>query len=211
MTMSDTLCFSSPLDKIATLEKGIVTFIYGPPAVGKTNVCMCALRFTDSAAYVDTEGGFSTLRAQQLGLDLDKILYKRVSDFRRQHRLLTKLKLDCELLVVDSMVMLYRLQLRSKPEKINSMLAQQMAALSAFALEKNAAVLVTGQVYRDFHSGQLNVCGGDVLKYWPKTIIELSHSGRKKTATLNKHRSMPEAGCEFLIRENGLVRPGLFS
>jgi len=209
--MVSTLSFSSPLDSIATLERGIVTLVYGPPAVGKTNVCLCALRSAGNSIYIDTEGGFSPLRAQQLKLDLDKILYKRVSDFHEQQKLLAKLDLGCDLLVVDSLVMLYRLELRDNPDKVNALLAKQLSALSSYADKMNAAVLVTGQVYRDFGTKEVQIAGGDVLKYWPKTIIELSHDGRKKRAALQKHRSLPPAEVSFVISADGLGRPGLLS
>jgi len=205
--MSSTLLFSSPLDSIATLERGVVTFVYGPPAVGKTNVCLCACRAAESAAYIDTEGGFSTTRAEQIGLELDSILYKRVSSFAEQHKLLKNLDLDCDLLVVDSMVMLYRLELRSSPDKINLMLAKQLSALSDFAAKHDAAVLVTGQVYRDFDTRELCIAGGDILKYWPKTVIELAHDGKKKLARLHKHLHMPPAHCQFTIAATGLEKP----
>lgn len=205
MLVSDILKFNSPLDSIATFDKGIVTLIYGPPAVGKTNVAMSALSSAEHPAFIDTEGGFSATRAEQLGLDLESILYKRVSDFKTQHKILTKLKQKSDLLVVDSLIMLYRLELRSNPDKINSMLARQMSALSKYALDNDAAVLVTGQVYKEFDTKNIQISGGDILKYWPKTIIELSHDGEKKLATLHKHRNMKRETVEYSIESAGLT------
>ncbi len=209
--MSSTISFSSPLDRIATLERGIVTLVYGPPAVGKTNACLCALRSAKQPAFIDTEGGFSTRRARQVGLDLDRVLYRRVSSFKEQNELLASIEIGSDLLVVDSLVMLYRLRLRNDPDGTNALLARQMASLSSYASENDAAVLVTGQVYREFETGETKICGGDILKYWPKTIIELSHDGDRKIARLQKHRSLPPAECRFVITGEGLdEKSGLF-
>ena len=51
-------------------EQGIITTIYGPPASGKTNLCMLAAvsqaKKGNKVLFIDTEGGFSIERFKQL-------------------------------------------------------------------------------------------------------------------------------------------------
>ena len=55
---------------------------------------------------------------------------------------------------------------------------------------------------------EMNIVGGDLLKYWSKCIIELKNNNGKRKAVLLKHRSLPQKEMSFEIRETGVFRRG---
>jgi hypothetical protein len=92
-----------------------------------------------------------------------------------------------------------------------------MRVLAEISRKKNIPVLITNQVYSEFLSEeelrkgtkkQMNLVGGDLMKYWSKCIIELQNDRGKRKAILLKHRSMPEKELSFEIRDKGVFRKG---
>ena len=187
--------------------------------------------------YIDTEGGFSVERFRQLAGDeyketLKNILLLKPTSFQEQKQafmqLLKEMKSNTiKLIIVDGMTMLYRLELaearedtdksREKIQEINSQLAKQMRILAEIARKKDIPVLVTNQLYSEFLSEEefragkergVAMVGGDILKYWSKTIIELQNNGGKKKAILRKHRSLREKELDFEIINNGIKKKG---
>ena len=118
------------------------------------------------------------------------------------------------LIVVDSIVMLYRLQKAEEDiSTTNQELASQLAILSEVARTKQIPVLVTNQVYADFKkdsmrkaNGDFRMVGGDLLKYWSKCIVKLEAlDAGVRRASIYKHRSLPEGkAVHFEIKEQGL-------
>lgn len=215
-------------------EKDVITTIYGPAGSGKTNLCiMAAVKQTmlgKKVVFIDTEGGFSVERMKQLASkDLMKnIFLLKATNFTEQREAFNKLLEFVErgigLIVVDSMVMLYRLELGEahqakdveKVRAINRSLVRQMRILNEIARKKEIPVLITDQVYgkfltrEEFETGkQKNIAmvGGDILKYWSKCIIELQNLCRnKRKAVLKKHRSLPEKEFLFSIYNKGIKK-----
>lgn len=213
----------TPLDGIlgGGVERGIVTEVYGPAGAGKTNFC---IHFSLSAAergkvaYLDTEGGLSAERVRQIagGTKIMKnILVKRVTDFWQQEETVGSLvckKKGLSGVVVDSIVMLYRLALTDKTaSEVNKSLANQLHALSLLAESSKIPVLVTNQVYTPSGEKEYMPVAGDVLRYWPKTILSIEPTGTgtvmemgARTATIVKHRSIAEGErCDFSITAKG--------
>ena len=220
-------------------EKDIITCFYGPYATGKTNFCLMALaellKHRKKAIYIDTEASFSLERLKQImGKDYSKEKLKNViiikpTSFKEQieaFEKLLKLPKDVSAIFVDSIAMLYRLELglvkdetkeeakeieKEKIRKVNLALANQLRLLSEIARKKKIAVIVTNQVYQDFE-GNLHMVGGDLLKYWSKCLIQLEHHGDKRKAILIKHRSLPQKEFAYRIVEKGIekVRRFLF-
>jgi len=218
-------------------EKDVITTIYGPAGSGKTNFCiMAAVRqaaLGRKVIFIDTEGGFSVERMRQLSsLDTMKnILLIKATSFAEQKEAFSKLlglaKSGIGLIVVDSIVMLYRLEMGEasqakddeKAREINRALSRQMRILNEIARKKEIPVLVTDQVYgkflskEEFEAGkekQVAMVGGDILKYWSKCIIEIQNPGRKRKAIVRKHRSLPEKEIQFEIISSGIKKRGLF-
>jgi len=188
------------------------------------------------AIFIDTEGGFSSERVKQIVGDenLDKILENILVlspvNFSEQKKSFEKLLQELKneqvgLIVVDGMAMLYRLELgdavKSKEDdnikEVNREVARQMRVLAEIARKKNIPVLITNQVYESFVPeeewkkgvrGQLNIVGGDLLKYWSKCIIVLDNYNGKRKAFLRKHRSLQEKELHFDIRNKGVFRRG---
>lgn len=222
-------------------EKDVISMIAGPPGSGKTNFTILAAcsqaKKGNKVIFIDTEGGFSVDRVKQIVGDnyedyLENILILNPISFEEQRKVFSKLKDKLKkntvgLVIVDSMAMLYRLELgdavQSKEDerikKVNREVVHQMRMLAEIARKQNIPVIITNQVYGTFQteeewkSGaerQTNIVGGDLMKYWSKCIIELKNEGNHKKAILLKHRSLPVKEMGFVIRDRGLFKKGLF-
>ena len=219
-------------------ERDIITMIAGSPGSGKTNFALLAAcsqaKKGNKVVFVDTEGGFSVERIKQIAGDesaekiLENILILSPTSFEEQKKDFVKLlgfvkKGHVNLIVVDGMAMLYRLELgdavRSgeddKIKEINREVAGQMRSLAEISRKQNIPVIITNQVYSEFVSEgglksnaerKTNLVGGDLFKYWSKCIIELKNNSGKRKAVLLKHRSMPEKEMGFVIRNEGIFK-----
>jgi len=202
-------------------ERNVLNCIYGPAGSGRTLFCLlCCIEVAKSGKkiiFVDTEGGFSIERLKQLNENykdiLDKIIFFRPASFGEQKKAFEKLKDvitdKTGLIIVDTISMLYRLELGKSDDvyEINRELGQQISYLNEIARKKDAAVLITNQVYSDFENkGNVKMVGGDILKYGSKCLIELKKiHNSKRVAVLKKHRSIKEnKSVVFEIVEKGI-------
>ncbi len=198
------------------IEKGIITNIYGESGTGKTNLCIqLAVRTAEKgekAIYVDTEGGFSPERFLQMTDEenLEHLYLQEPMDFEEQKeaiRQATDLATNNQvgLIIVDSMVSLYRLKVNSdNASEINQKLSQQLSELSKVARKQNIPVVVTNQVYTSFDEDKLELVGRDVPRYWSKCLLKLKNNG-KRSIVVSKHRSLPENRSKtFKITDKGL-------
>lgn len=218
-------------------EKGVITTLYGAAGTGKTNFCLqAAVSLANKGKkviFVDTEGGFSSERVKQLlhlksgngeKKDFERVLenimiFKPVN-FREQKDVFDKLnkylEKHADMLVVDGMTMLYRLDFADAREKdngnveeiqkVNSELTKQMRILAEIARMKDIPIIVTNQVYN--WDNQTRMVGGDIIKYWSKCLIELINENGRRTAFLRKHRSLPEKRLDFRIVDEGIKKRG---
>ncbi|MFH1311006.1 MAG: DNA repair and recombination protein RadB [Nanoarchaeota archaeon] len=185
--------------------------------------------------FIDTEGGFSSERIKQITGEsyeniLKNILILNPVNFDEQKKIFLNLlnkvkKEEIGLIIIDGMAMLYRLELGdalnlkddNKVKEVNREVAKQMRILAEISRKQNLPILITNQVYHGFLSEEewkkgikpeTNIVGGDLFKYWSKTIIELKINDGKKKAVLLKHRSMPIKELNFEIRNEGIFRKG---
>jgi len=204
------------------LPTGFVTHVYGPPGSGKTNFCISvgseAAKLGKKVLFVDTEGGFSVERLDQVckGKNRDKFFVKQPNDFGEQGSVIRGLNrcLDDSfgLVVVDSIVSLYRLQVTSERKQVLDLsreLGKELARLSVLAREKKLCIIICNQVYSSFDGkDEIVPVGGDVLVYWSKIILELVKGkvdGERK-ATIRKHPSEAEGkSIKFRITSTGLA------
>ena len=207
-------------------ETDIVSVIYGDSGTGKTNFCLLAAvsqaKKGNKVIYMDTEGVLSAERIKQLSPDnykevLGNIFLLKPTNFKEQKEsfkiLLEKLKDHVSLIIVDGMTILYRLDFAEAREennggmqRINSDLVHQIKTLAEIARKRSIPVLVTNQVYN--WEEEKKMVGGDIIKYWGKCHIELTHDKGKRTARLTKHRSLPEKSLIFQITNDGIRKRG---
>jgi DNA repair protein RadB len=204
-------------------DPGIVTTIYGPSGSGKTNICLiaaAAVANEKKVIYIDTEGGASKQRLLQLtGGDArltDNILFLKPTNFKEQAELFNRLKDLINdrigLVVVDTISMLYRAELGKEVYDTNKILGRQLSYLVEIARKRNIPVLVAAQVYSDFDSrDSFKVVGGDIITYSSKCMIMLKNKDKSKQALLVRHLSLPERSAEFVIKEKGIEKKGLFT
>jgi DNA repair protein RadB len=223
-------------------EKDIISTLYGPGGSGKTNICLLAAVSRASKGekviFIDTEGGFSSERVSQLvnknkellEKTLQNIFILKPTSFKEQEQafetLLKQIKTgNVSLIVIDSIAMLYRLELgdaiksqeSEQIQAVNRKLANQLRILNEIARKQNIPVIVTNQVYSIFSRDeneakekQVSMVGGDLLKYWSKCIIELKNQGGRRKLILKKHRSLPEKELAFEIIDLGIRKKGIF-
>jgi len=188
-------------------ENDIITTIYGPSGSGKTNFCLLAAvnvaEQGKKVLLIDTEGGIAVDRVQQLTHNSQKVLQNLLFftpvNFDEQKAIFETLRdlinEDIGLIIVDSISMLYRLELGKSDEvfEVNSALGKQISYLVEIARRKKIPVLITNQVYSDFDKrGFVKMVGGDFLKYGSKCLIELRRTEEERKLILKKHRSLPE-------------------
>jgi len=221
-------------------ETDVITTIYGPGGSGKTNICLLAAvsqaKKGNKVIYVDTEGGFSSDRVHQL-LGDDKSIFENVlsnimilkpTSFEEQEEAFDQLlkfvkKEEISLIIIDSIAMLYRLELgdairtedTENIKEVNRKLANQLRVLTEISRKQNIPVIVTNQVYSQFNRDeteqrekQVSMVGGDLLKYWSKCIIEVQNYRGRRALRLRKHRSLPEKELEFEIINSGIRKRG---
>ncbi len=224
-------------------ETDIITTLYGPGGSGKSNLCIILAtsqaRKGNKVIFIDTEGGFSVDRfkqvhqgsKEQIERDLQNVLLLKPTSFKEQQKsfeqMLTHVKKDdISLIIIDSIAMLYRLELgeaitaddSEKISEVNRKLANQLRTLNEIARKQNIPVVVTNQVYATFTQNQedrkaerkVSMVGGDLLKYWSKCLIELQHFHGKRKIILRKHRSLPAKELAFEIINMGIRKRGLF-
>lgn len=202
------------------IESGCITNFYGPSASGKSNIAFVATASALAAGkkvlFVDTEGGFSLERLNQVcngtsPLISEKIILLEPKDWEEQKQAIKKieaLKDGVGLIVVDSITALWRLAVNdNNAQTVNNELASQLSVLSKTARERNIPVLITNQVYTDIDSGKIELSSRSIVKWWSKNLVELMHAGRSgcRIAIIKRARSLPEdKRIEFEICNEGL-------
>lgn len=228
MELVKKMATKTPIDRI--LEGGVehraVTNVYGESGTGKSNIAiMAALSCIDSgkkALYIDTEGGFSFERLDQLAsgggsrylkslLLLEPKTWKEQCDRVEELEKLVKSE-NIGIIIIDSIVSLYRLELSDDNfQEINRQLMKQYSRLSQIAREKDMPVLVTNQVYSV--AGKIELTSKTIGRYWSKSLVKLEklELPGHRVATIIKHRSIPEGkSIEFVIAQNSLKEAGRF-
>lgn len=220
-------------------EKDVITTFYGPAGSGKTNLCiLCSVsqaKKGNKVLFIDTEGGFSTERIYQIlnknKEETEKVLKNTLvlspTSFKEQEEIFKNLskylKDEISLIVVDSIAMLYRIELAdaikteitSEIQKVNKKLAEQLRTLNEISRNRKIPILLTNQVYSLFPKNEeeqkereVSMVGGDLLKYWSKCLVELKKSNEKRNLILRKHRSLPEKQIGFEIFDGGIRKRG---
>ncbi len=201
-------------------DQDVVTTIFGPSGTGKTNLCLlAAVKVAEGGKkviFIDSEGGIAVERIKQISQNYENVLKNIVFfnpiNFAEQKEIFETLKSMVNehtgMIVVDSISMLYRLELGKSEDiyEVNTALGRQIAYLVEIARRRKIPVLMTNQVYADFDKrDHVKMVGGDLLKYGSKCLIELRQGVGFRELMLKKHRCLPEGiGVKFNIVQRGL-------
>jgi len=204
-------------------EKGIITTLYGPSGIGKSNICLAAISSVFASGkkiiFIDTENSFSFDRFKQLNPQkheemLDYIIILRAHNYHEMKNIFFKLpellQDDVGLIVVDGIATHYRVEVsRGDRKACNADLSIWMNMLGEIAYRYNIPVVLTSQVYSDFsEKDKVNIVGGDLIKYSSKCLIELVRDGNDRLLHLIKHRSLEEGvKKKFEIWDEGILDP----
>jgi DNA repair protein RadB len=200
------------------VEKKTITQLYGPPGVGKTNICIISsintIKKGKKVVYIDTEGSLSLERIKQIcPNDFEDVLKNMIIyepyDFEEQTEVIEKkvpLLNNIGLIVVDGIASLYRLELSddvNKNARLNRILGRQILNLLKIAKRNDLAILITNQI-RDTLDG-FEATGGRILEYWSKTIVRIEKYEQYREAILEKHRYAKEGDkIKFRIVDIGI-------
>ena len=212
---------NTPLDTILNggIETDTITNIYGPPGCGKSNISISTLltilKSRKRAIYIDTENSFSYERYKQMGGTdemLTNVIFIEPEKWEDQVKEIEKLdetieKVKPSIIIIDSMVSLYRIKVHENFTQANSELAIQYNNLSNISNTMKIPILVTNQIYNKQDTDEVEVSSKNISKYWSKALIEIKRDEEPGTriAIIKKHRSLPEdTMINFRITENGL-------
>lgn len=186
------------------LEQGIITKVFGEAGTGKSTMCLQAIReahrHTLSSVIIDSEG-VSTLRLQQLCKHddgfcdvFDKLLVFHPRTFFEQEHAIQEItkRADIDLIVIDTMNLLYRVSLSHDLDEARRCYVRQMTSLQMNARSKPCWVLLAEQVYTDQKEG-IQPFTHKKTEHMVKTLLHLEKRGQQglRSARLLKHRTLP--------------------
>lgn len=180
--------------------------IYGESATGKTTLAKLAAiegAKNGKVIYLDVENSFNVERFNQLSKDaklLDNILVLKVKDFDDQLEKISKLKplKNLKLIIVDTLGMFYRNELKKDVNSAHKKMIIQMRCLTGLARE-GIGILITNQVYVSPSTKEICPVGGNMLKRWSGTLIELKKEPRRFVMKKPEERET-----SFSIKEEGI-------
>lgn len=204
---------------LGKLQNDTITSICGPPGCGKSTLCFqyinSCLNLGKKVIYVDTEGGFSATRLKLINpnINLENIIVFSPKSFEDQHQIIRNLNREIKnnknigLVIVDSLVMLYRLKLGDAPQKINSELGEQLRLLTETSRSFNIPIIITNHIYKDFDTKEVKISGGMTIEYWSKTIIEITNEFDVRKIKLRKHKFKKTGDeIEIEIKDSGIEK-----
>ena len=169
------------------LVHGSAILIGGHPGAGKSTLLLeilCQLAKQHSALYVTGEESLQqvALRAQRLGLPMDKLQMLAETDVQEITRLATQHK--PKIMVIDSIQVMYLAEVTSAPGSVTQV-RECAAYLTRFAKQTGTILFLVGHVTKD---GTL--AGPKVLEHMIDTFIMLegSHDSRFRTLRSYKNR-----------------------
>lgn len=173
------------------IRRGDVTLIYGAAKTGKTTIALqCSVAATKQqikTIYLDCQNSFSTERFSQIASSdiqaISSLIYVfKLHSFDEQTRLIENLDKylsdKTELIIIDTITSLYRLELQTAARifQANRILNRQLAYLNHVAKARKAAVLITSQVHDIVKDEPVLIepVAMRVLNYWAQNILKIT-------------------------------------
>jgi len=163
-----------------------INCIYGPPASGKTNICLfIAAQAKGKVIFIDTENTFSAERIREFNpeANLDNICLISADSFEKQEKIIKELELlrKADIIIIDSLTKYYRTALK---ESENHDLVGQLRLLRRLYKEKGCKILITSQVYTT-DKDEIKPLGGKPIRDFSKQLVKL-HVGNKRILEIIK-------------------------
>jgi DNA repair protein RadB len=196
------------LNEVLRGERKEICCVYGEPASGKTTLvkesAINRSLLGKKVVFIDSEKSFSVDRFLQLSKDkkvLDKLLILKPKDLKEQGKFLQNLLSlkDLDLVIVDSLGIFHRYELKKNAKEANNELDFQFNVLSELCLKK-VSVLITNQIYKNINENRVDPVGGNMVRNWSKVLIRLEKEPQRKLV-LEKPESKE---VEFKIVNEGL-------
>ncbi len=201
------------LTEFLNLENGPI-LIYGESATGKTCLStMAAIEAskTGKVVFIDTEGGFSTERLSQIYPDYESILknifFIKAKSFKEQHKIIQNLESmnNISLIVIDTIGNFFRAIVRNHSDLASSCLKKQLSILEKKS-RQNTGIIITTQVYTDINKHVLEPIGGNLLKKFCPTILQLKKDNSRRLIKRTIIKEKPkEPSRDFEITEKGII------
>ena len=188
------------------IRRGDVTLIYGAAKTGKTTIALqCSVAATKQqikTIYLDCQNSFSTERFAQIASSdikaISSLIYVfKLHSFNEQTRLIENLDKylsdKTELIIIDTITSLYRLELHTATRifQANRVLNRQLAYLNHIAKARNAAVLITSQVHDTINNKPVLIepVAMRVLYYWAQNILKITIGDTTQTRRILLEKS----------------------
>ncbi len=151
-----------------------ISLIYGPPASGKTTLCLQLISKTKGKIiYIDTENSFNLDRLKQMdpNINLDNIIVIKAKRYSEQFKAVKNLSEtnNLSLVIIDSFTHYHR---RKIQEKINI----KPATIKMFQTlrDLNIPVILTSQIYSDM-KGNIHPIAEELFRHFSKYTIKLQN------------------------------------
>ncbi|MBS3140856.1 AAA family ATPase [Candidatus Woesearchaeota archaeon] len=189
-------------------NKGL-NLVYGEPATGKTTLALQLALNCKKAIFIDVEKTVSSERIEQIGGNIDNIIFLKPGSFAEQLKFIENLKQikKVDLIVIDTIGYYYRDELKNDAYIANRFLDRQLKILKELA-ETGILIVINNQVYSDLEHN-IKVVGGNMIRNWACNIIKLEKEPRKliieKEAFLERNlQERNEKEFLFEIKEKGI-------